>query len=222
MVHLGERECSVQRRHQKVIEESPSPLIARKPEMRQRMGEAAILAARAAGYFNAGTVEFLADNNGNFYFLGNEYAPPGGASCHRTGDRSRSVVRLQLEIANRSGGCAFTRRIRRRCAAPRLSAASTPKYPANNFLPSPGRITHLSEPSGPGVRPRFRNLSRAGMCRLNTTRCFRSLSSVGRHPRARHRTELLRALSEYHVLAEFARISRCSWRHPARPRISCR
>src|SRR5437868_5880100 len=59
MIHLGERECSVQRRHQKVIEECPSPLVAQHPEMRQAMGDAAVRAARAAGYYNAGTVEFL-------------------------------------------------------------------------------------------------------------------------------------------------------------------
>ncbi len=69
LVHLGERECSLQRRHQKVIEESPSPLVARIPGMRERMGEAAIRAARAAAYYNAGTLEFLADESGNFYFL---------------------------------------------------------------------------------------------------------------------------------------------------------
>src|ERR1035437_2839336 len=69
MVHHGERECSIQRRHQKVIEECPSPLVAIHPEMRHEMGRAAIRAAHAAGYYNAGTVEFLVDPDSRFYFL---------------------------------------------------------------------------------------------------------------------------------------------------------
>ncbi|MDP9054148.1 MAG: ATP-grasp domain-containing protein, partial [Acidobacteriota bacterium] len=69
LVHLGERECSVQRRHQKVIEESPSALVSLIPGLRDRMGEAAVRAARAAGYYNAGTVEFLVDRDRHFYFL---------------------------------------------------------------------------------------------------------------------------------------------------------
>src|SRR5439155_14343040 len=69
MIHLGERECSIQRRHQKVIEECPSPLVAAHPEMRREMGEVAIRAGRSAGYYNAGTVEFLVDEQRCFYFL---------------------------------------------------------------------------------------------------------------------------------------------------------
>src|ERR1019366_5857437 len=69
MVHLGERECSIQRRHQKVMEECPSPLVAARPGMREAMGEAAIRVAQSAGYYNAGTVEFLVDARGDFYFL---------------------------------------------------------------------------------------------------------------------------------------------------------
>ncbi len=67
MIHLGERECSIQRRHQKVLEECPSPIMT--AELRERMGEAAVRVARAAGYANAGTVEFLVDRERNFYFL---------------------------------------------------------------------------------------------------------------------------------------------------------
>ena len=69
LIHLGERECSIQRRHQKVMEECPAPVMQQFPKLRQKMGEAAVRVAKAAGYTNAGTIEFLVDRDGKFYFL---------------------------------------------------------------------------------------------------------------------------------------------------------
>ena len=149
MVHLGERECSIQRRHQKVIEECPSPLIAQHPEMRRQMGEAAILAARAAGYYNAGTVEFLVDADRRFYFLemNTRLQVEHPVTELVTG---LDLVRLQVEIAD-GAPLPFTQeQIAWRGAA--IECRIYAEDPYNNFLPSPGKITRLTRPLGPGIR----------------------------------------------------------------------
>ncbi len=80
VVHLGERDCSIQRRHQKVLEEAPCDVIS--PGLRKSMGDTAVKAAKAVGYENAGTIEFLLDKDKNFLFHGDEHQYPGGASCN--------------------------------------------------------------------------------------------------------------------------------------------
>jgi len=149
MVHFGERECSIQRRHQKVMEECPSPLVAARPGMREAMGEAAIRVARSAGYFNAGTVEFLVDATGDFYFLemNTRLQVEHPITELVTG---HDLVRLQLEVAAGEG-----LRLRQEDISWRGSAIECRIYaedPYNNFFPSPGKITRLTRPLGPGVR----------------------------------------------------------------------
>jgi acetyl-CoA carboxylase biotin carboxylase subunit len=149
MVHLGERECSIQRRHQKVLEECPSPLVARHPEMRQAMGEAAIRAARAAGYYNAGTVEFLVDQDRRFYFLemNTRLQVEHPVTELVTG---LDLVRLQVDIA--AGARLPFRQEDVSWRGASIECRIYAEDPYNDFLPSPGKLTRLTRPLGPGIR----------------------------------------------------------------------
>jgi acetyl-CoA carboxylase biotin carboxylase subunit len=149
MVHLGERECSLQRRHQKVLEECPSPLVSLHPEMRQAMGEAALRAARSADYYNAGTVEFLVDEDSRFYFLemNTRLQVEHPVTELATG---LDLVRLQIEIAA-GARLPFTQeQVTWRGAA--IECRIYAEDPYNNFLPYPGKVTRLGRPLGPGIR----------------------------------------------------------------------
>jgi acetyl-CoA carboxylase biotin carboxylase subunit len=149
LVHLGERECSLQRRHQKIVEECPSPFVARHPEMRAAMGEAALKIVRAAGYDNLGTVEFLADQQGHFYFLevNTRLQVEHPVTELVTG---YDLVQLQLRIAA-GEALPFTQKdVAWRGWA--MECRVCAEDPDNQFFPSAGRIGQLREPSGPGVR----------------------------------------------------------------------
>jgi acetyl-CoA carboxylase biotin carboxylase subunit len=146
-IHLGERECTIQRRHQKVIEESPSPLMT--PELRQQMGEAALRVVRAANYHNAGTVEFLVDSSRNFFFLemNTRLQVEHPVTEMVTGF---DLVKAQIRVAAGEPLGLRQEDIQLRGAA--LECRIYAEDPENNFMPSPGAIQLLRTPSGPGVR----------------------------------------------------------------------
>lgn len=147
LIHLGERECSLQRRHQKVIEESPSPFVDE--ALRSRMGKAAITIGKLAGYTNAGTVEFLVDQDRNFYFLemNTRLQVEHPVTESVTGI---DLVKEQIRIAGGEELRWKQETIHRRGHA--LECRIYAEDPENNFFPSPGRIERLRVPMGPGVR----------------------------------------------------------------------
>ena len=146
-VHLGERDCSVQRRHQKVIEESPSPFLDK--NLRNRMGKAAIKATEAADYVNAGTIEFLVDAKGNFYFIemNTRIQVEHPVTEEATGI---DLIKEQIQIAG-GNKLSFAQKdvsLSKHAIECRICAEN----PSKGFIPSPGEISLYSAPGGHGVR----------------------------------------------------------------------
>jgi acetyl-CoA carboxylase biotin carboxylase subunit len=147
IIHLGERDCSVQRRHQKVIEEAPSPFVT--PELRKRMGEAAVTAAKACDYWNAGTIEFLVDKNRNFYFIemNTRIQVEHPVTEEVTGI---DLVKEQLRIA--AGEPLGMQQEDIQIKGHAIECRVCAENPAMNFAPCPGDISLYYPPGGHGVR----------------------------------------------------------------------
>ncbi|HZA51141.1 MAG TPA: acetyl-CoA carboxylase biotin carboxylase subunit, partial [Myxococcaceae bacterium] len=208
IIHLNERECSVQRRHQKVVEETPSPILT--PQMRAAMGEVAVKAARAVGYVGAGTVEFLVDAKRNFYFLemNTRLQVEHQITEWVTGV---DLVNWQIRVA-RGEKLPFTQQLQPRGHA--IEVRIYAEDPQRNFMPSPGRIQHLRVPGGPSVRDDSGVYS--GYTVPNFYDPMISKLSVWAPDRAEAIARMSRALSEYVVkgITTNVRYLRSIMRHP--------
>jgi len=147
IIHLGERDCTIQHRHQKLIEESPSPVM--EPKLRRKMGEIAIRAAKAANYTSCGTVEFLLDREGNFYFIEMNtriQVEHPVTECVTGID----LIKEQIRVA--AGDPLDDKQDDIRLSGWAIECRINASDPTNGFSPSPGRISMYHEPGGPGVR----------------------------------------------------------------------
>ncbi len=149
VIHLGERECSIQRRHQKLLEESPSPFVDKNEALRQQMGAVAVRAAQAVDYVNAGTIEFLVDKEGNFYFLemNTRLQVEHPVTEMVTGV---DIVKEQIRIARGRPLSYAQQDIHLNGWA--IECRVNAEDPFNNFMPSTGKILFSQIPTGPGVR----------------------------------------------------------------------
>jgi acetyl-CoA carboxylase biotin carboxylase subunit len=147
VIHLGERDCTIQRKHQKVIEETPSSVIDEK--LRNKMGEAAIKAAKASGYTSCGTIEFLVDSDKNFYFMemNTRIQVEHPITEERTGI---DIVKAQIRIAGGEKLKLKQKEVEFRGYS--MECRINAENPSKNFMPSPGCITGLNLPGGNGVR----------------------------------------------------------------------
>ena len=192
IVHLGERDCSIQRRHQKIVEETPSPAVS--PELRERIGAIGVEAARAVGYTNAGTVEGLLDADGTYYFLemNTRLQVEHTITEMVTG---LDLVREQLRIAS-GQPLSFAQSdvtLRGHSIQCRINAED----PARDFVPTPGRVTRYREPSGPGVRVDSGVVEGAVISELYDPMIAKLI--VWDEDRELARRRMLRALSEFEV-----------------------
>ena len=147
VIHLGERDCSIQRRHQKVLEESPSAALDE--DLRRRMGEAAVKAAKAVGYENAGTIEFLLDKNKNFYFMEmNTRIQVEHPVTEAVTDID--LIKNQIRIAE--GQPLRYEQEDVRISGHAIECRINAENPEKGFIPSPGKVTRLHLPGGKGIR----------------------------------------------------------------------
>ena len=192
VVYLGERECSVQRRHQKVMEESPSPVVDE--DMRRRMGEIAVRVAKAANYYNAGTIEYLVDEQRNFYFLemNTRLQVEHPVTEFVTG---LDLVHLQMRVASGEKLPFKQEDIKLRGHA--IEFRIYAEDPDNRYFPSPGQITRLISPSGPGIR-RDSGMYEGWTVPIEYDPLLAKLVGYG-EDREQAINRLLRALHEYFV-----------------------
>jgi acetyl-CoA carboxylase biotin carboxylase subunit len=147
IIHLRERECSIQRRHQKLIEETPSPAVNKR--LRERICETAVRAAKAVGYHSAGTVEFILDREGNFYFIEMNTR----IQVEHPITEMITGVDLVIEQIRIAAGEKLTYQQKNiTCNGHSIECRINAEDPDNNFMPSPGKISEYSPPSGTGIR----------------------------------------------------------------------